>query len=113
MIQCRKHCRICGTEFIGSNGRSCYCSEKCREIGSREVNLRHLHKEYNNHYVRKGKMRDLICKQCGKPYRGHFNSRFCDKCLLSGGKRMHEYYVNRTYTEAEQELFFEIQEAAT
>lgn len=38
----------------------------------------------------------MICKDCGGKYRGHFNSRYCDSCLLANHK---EYYEYRIYLE--------------
>lgn len=101
MIHCEKFCRICGAKFIGTNGRSCYCSDECREKGSYEVKQRHWRKEAKERYKPKGKMRDRTCKKCGKVYRGHFNSLYCDSCLLSGNYKLRSYYSYRIYTESE------------
>ena len=94
-----KRCKICGSKFTASNGNACYCSDYCREIGTKAVN-RAIRKR---NYVHRPRIKDMICAKCGKTYRGHFNSRYCDNCLQTGSAVMKQYYRNRRFTEGSEE----------
>lgn len=94
-MKSRAVCVICGSKFIGNSGKACYCSDYCREIGSRAVRNAWARQRYEH----RPKIKDMICVKCGKPYRGHFNSKYCDHCLESGKWRMRYYLECRAYTE--------------
>ena len=90
-MKCFVRCRVCGNKFEGNSGRACYCSEYCREVGSKAVR----NAWQRARYVHTTSMRDLVCKRCGGHYQGHFNSKYCDNCLQSGDGRLTEYKINR------------------
>lgn len=94
-MNCEKRCNVCGSKFIATNGNQCYCSEYCREIGYSASRRAWQRQRYQKRPV----IKEKICAVCGKPYRGHYNSKYCDNCMKSGNYKMRSYYDCRAFTE--------------
>lgn len=73
-----KVCTRCGKEYKGV-ARSLYCSGECAKAAQRESNKRCYEK-----HKQPPKERQLICKQCGKPFTAiHGRTVFCsDRCRI-------------------------------
>lgn len=83
-------CAVCGQKFTTTAINHKYCGKKCAKQA-----------EYRQSKEKRKPVpifRELTCKKCGKAYRGHFNSRYCDACLDVGGQ-MHMLRDRRRYRE--------------
>ena len=89
-------CQLCGKPIPEDSSRWKYCSAGCAEFCARtkEIDGRRVRRQ--KEYVKRPKFHDMICKDCGKTYRGHFNSKYCDTCLT---ERHMKYYENRVFLE--------------
>lgn len=76
-----KVCVLCGKPYKGL-GRSLYCSSECAKAAQRDNNKRFYEKN-----KQPPKERQLICKQCGKPFTAtHGRAIFCsDRCRIDNG----------------------------
>lgn len=102
-----KKCKICGADFISYSWNGCYCSEKCRKIGTAEY-MKIYHVEYmkklradagrledlqrrkrNWNKTRKGR---IVCRRANKKYsESEHGKKVRKKCKSEWDKKNREY----------------------
>ena len=86
----KKHCEVCGKEFVVTHGRQNYCSPKCKQI---------KRSKYSNEYYHKSKeiVPERICKCCGKQFAPNDRYRvYCSNaCKLKANYQYKQNYYDK------------------
>lgn len=88
-----KTCAVCGKEFstIPHGRKRRFCSDKCCWASHREKSNAYR----KDHYIPRGP-REIICKNCGKPFMGMYTQKYCMACLENATSGpLKKYYENR------------------
>ena len=100
-------CKVCGKEFQARNPKYCYCSEKCRTDGLRQVCREHTYrwnqsdrcKEVRkSYYLRTRTLVDKFCAVCGVKLPDG-RQTYCLECLLKDYRDTHsQISIRRLYS---------------